>query len=60
MGRFNMAAKLQTTIAEIYETELPDKQKCAKHYQIAADFYKGEESKSSATKCLIRVAQVGT
>ncbi|CAD5224867.1 unnamed protein product [Bursaphelenchus okinawaensis] len=58
MGRFNMAAKVHTTIAEIYETDSPDKQLCAKHYQIAADFYKGEESKSSATKCLVKVAQV--
>jgi len=58
MGRFNMAAKIHTTIAEIYETESPDKEKCVKHHQIAADFYKGEEAKSSATKCLIRVGQL--
>lgn len=58
MGRFNMAAKINSTIAEIYETELPDKLRCIKHHQIAADFHNGEEAKSSATKCLIRVAQV--
>jgi hypothetical protein len=58
MGRFNMAAKINSTIAEIYETESPDKPRSIKHHQVAADFYKGEEAKSSATKCLIRVAQV--
>uniref|UniRef100_A0A1I7YFK1 Alpha-soluble NSF attachment protein n=1 Tax=Steinernema glaseri TaxID=37863 RepID=A0A1I7YFK1_9BILA len=57
MGRFNMAAKNHTTIAELYETEQPDMEKCMEHYQKAADFYKGEESKSSATKCLVKVAQ---
>lgn len=53
-----MAAKINSTIAEIFETESPDKTRSIKHHQIAADFYKGEEAKSSATKCLIRVGQV--
>uniref|UniRef100_A0A914E9D2 Alpha-soluble NSF attachment protein n=1 Tax=Acrobeloides nanus TaxID=290746 RepID=A0A914E9D2_9BILA len=58
MGRFNMAAKNHTTIAEIYENEAPNKEQCMRHYQIAADFYKGEEAKSSATKCLVKVATI--
>lgn len=58
MGRFNMAAKTHTTIGELYETEANDKEKCIIEYQKAADFFKGEESKSSATKCLLKVAQV--
>ncbi|KAI6186546.1 Soluble NSF attachment protein [Aphelenchoides besseyi] len=58
MGRFNMAAKVHVAIADIYDTEAPNKEKCLKHHQIAADFFKGDEAKSSATKCLIRVAQV--
>jgi alpha-soluble NSF attachment protein len=58
MGRFNMAAKTHTTIAEVYETEAPNKEQCLYHYQKAADYYKGEEAKSSATKCLIKVAMV--
>lgn len=57
MGRFNMAAKNHVTMAELYETECPDTEQCIQHYQKAADYYKGEESKSSATKCLIKVAQ---
>lgn len=56
MGRFNMAAKGHTTIGELY-TEF-DKEKAMKEYEKAADFHKGEESKSSATKCLLNVAQV--
>uniref|UniRef100_A0A914V3L6 Alpha-soluble NSF attachment protein n=2 Tax=Plectus sambesii TaxID=2011161 RepID=A0A914V3L6_9BILA len=57
MGRFTMAAKHHTTIAEMYETECPDLEQSMNHYQKAADYYKGEESKSSANKCLLKVAQ---
>ncbi|VDD96071.1 unnamed protein product [Enterobius vermicularis] len=57
MGRFNMAAKNHCAIAELFENECPDVAQCMAHYQKAADYYKGEESKSSATKCLIKVAQ---
>uniref|UniRef100_A0A1I7ZIQ1 Alpha-soluble NSF attachment protein n=1 Tax=Steinernema glaseri TaxID=37863 RepID=A0A1I7ZIQ1_9BILA len=32
-------------------------EKCMEHYEKAADFYKGEESKSSAAKCQVKVAQ---
>jgi len=58
MGRFTMAAKTHMTIAELYEGEYPDKQRCMEHYQKAADYYKGEEAKSSASKCIIKVAMV--
>uniref|UniRef100_A0A915E684 Alpha-soluble NSF attachment protein n=1 Tax=Ditylenchus dipsaci TaxID=166011 RepID=A0A915E684_9BILA len=58
MGRFNMAAKSHTTIAELYELDAPDKEKCMAEYQKAADYHKGEEAKSSATKCLLKVAQL--
>ncbi|GMS79612.1 hypothetical protein PENTCL1PPCAC_1787, partial [Pristionchus entomophagus] len=58
MGRFNMAAKVHVTIAELFETECPDMEQCIAHYQKAADYYKGEESKSSATKCLVKVAML--
>ena len=52
-----MAAKHHATVAEIYEREQPDVCKAIAHYERAADFYKGEESKSSANKCLLKVAQ---
>ncbi|TRY88482.1 hypothetical protein DNTS_005162 [Danionella cerebrum] len=51
MGRFTIAAKHHITIAEVYESEL-----AIAHYEQAADYYKGEESNSSANKCLLKVA----
>ncbi|XP_056652222.1 alpha-soluble NSF attachment protein isoform X3 [Monodelphis domestica] len=56
MGRFTIAAKHHISIAEIYETELVDIEKAIAHYEQAADYYKGEESNSSANKCLLKVA----
>ncbi|XP_051953130.1 alpha-soluble NSF attachment protein-like [Xyrauchen texanus] len=56
MGRFTIAAKHHVTIAEIYESELVDIDKAIAHYEQAADYYKGEESTSSANKCLLKVA----
>lgn len=58
MGRFTLAAKGHISIAELYEEKGESKDNCIYHYQKAADFFKGEESKSSATKCLLKVAQV--
>ncbi|CAH1955635.1 unnamed protein product [Acanthoscelides obtectus] len=57
MGRFTMAAKHHQTIAEMYETEAVDYEKAVSHYEQAADFFRGEESNSSANKCLLKVAQ---
>lgn len=56
MGRFTIAAKHHISIAEIFETELVDIDKAIAHYEQAADYYKGEESNSSANKCLLKVA----
>lgn len=55
-GRFTIAAKHHITIAEIYETELVDIEKAIAHYEQSADYYKGEESNSSANKSLLKVA----
>lgn len=57
MGRFTIAAKHHVSIAEIYESELADMDKAISSYQQAADYYKGEESNSSANKCLLKVGQ---
>ncbi|XP_012682189.1 N-ethylmaleimide-sensitive factor attachment protein, beta b [Clupea harengus] len=56
MGRFTIAAKHHITVAEVYESELVDIEKAIAHYEQAADYYKGEESISSANKCLLKVA----
>uniref|UniRef100_A0A8B9KN75 Beta-soluble NSF attachment protein n=1 Tax=Astyanax mexicanus TaxID=7994 RepID=A0A8B9KN75_ASTMX len=55
-GRFTIAAKHHITISEVYESELVDIEKAIAHYEQAADYYKGEESNSSANKCLLKVA----
>uniref|UniRef100_A0A3Q2TPJ7 NSF attachment protein beta n=1 Tax=Fundulus heteroclitus TaxID=8078 RepID=A0A3Q2TPJ7_FUNHE len=55
MGRFTIAAKHHISTAEIYESELVDIEKAIAHYEQAADYYKGEESNSSANKCLLKV-----
>lgn len=52
-----MAAKHHQTIAEVYETEAVDLDRAVQHYEQAADYFKGEESNSSANKCLLKVAQ---
>ena len=57
MGRFTIAAKHHQTIAELFETEAADLDRAMQHYQTAADYFKGEESNSSANKCLLKVAQ---
>lgn len=57
MGRFTMAAKHHQTIAEMYETDAVDLERAVQHYEQAADYFRGEESNSSANKCLLKVAQ---
>ncbi|XP_006820417.1 alpha-soluble NSF attachment protein-like [Saccoglossus kowalevskii] len=56
MGRFTIAAKHHISIAEIYESEIMDIEKAISNYEQAADYYRGEESNSSANKCLLKVA----
>uniref|UniRef100_A0A671KWX5 Alpha-soluble NSF attachment protein-like n=1 Tax=Sinocyclocheilus anshuiensis TaxID=1608454 RepID=A0A671KWX5_9TELE len=53
---YYLISKHHVTIAEIYETELVDIDKAIAHYEQAADYYKGEESTSSANKCLLKVS----
>ncbi|CAO1410634.1 unnamed protein product [Diamesa serratosioi] len=57
MGRFTMAAKHHQTIAEMFENEANDLHRAVQHYEQAADYFKGEESTSSANKCMLKVAQ---
>lgn len=57
MGRFSIAAKHHVTVAEIYETEVVDIERAISNYEQAADYFKGEESNSSANKCLLSVAK---
>jgi hypothetical protein len=45
-GRFSAAANNQKQIAELYETDLQDLEKAMDAYNIAAEWYHGEDSKS--------------
>ncbi|KAF5276671.1 hypothetical protein FQA39_LY06475 [Lamprigera yunnana] len=57
MGRFTLAAKHHQNIAELYEVDAMDLERAVQHYEQAADYFRGEESNSSANKCLLKVAQ---
>jgi alpha-soluble NSF attachment protein len=54
-GRFSMAAKIQKDIAEMLEAEM-DFENAMTAYQLAADYYEGENAKSAARGCLLKVA----
>ncbi|ORZ41408.1 soluble NSF attachment protein [Catenaria anguillulae PL171] len=55
-GRFQMAAKHQKTIAEIYESDLVDLEKAMEAYELAAEWFQGEEASALANGCLLKVA----
>lgn len=57
-GRFAIAAKHLMSVGEIYEKDIVDLDKAMDAYQQAADYFKGEESGSSANKALIKVAHM--
>ena len=57
MGRVTIAAKHYQTVAELFEDNAEQIETVIQHYQIAADYFKGEESTSSANKCLVKVAE---
>jgi len=57
MGRFTIAAKHHQTVAELFEDNVANLDTVIQHYQIAADYFRGEESTSSANKCLVKVAE---
>jgi len=57
MGRFSIAAKHYATVGEIYEgDEDLDIELAMANYEKAADYYEGEDSKSSANKYMLKVA----
>ena len=45
------------TIAELFEAQTGDLDKAMQHYEQAAEYFKGEESHSSANKCMLKVAE---
>merc|ERR1712025_692681 len=57
MGRFTIAAKHHQTIAELFGNDIADFERAMQHYEKSADYFRGEESNSSANKCMLKVAQ---
>ncbi|KAJ1672822.1 vesicular-fusion protein S17, partial [Spiromyces aspiralis] len=55
-GRFYIAASHKKEVAKIYETDLLDKGAAKSAYQVAADWYIGEDSTALANQCLLKVA----
>ena len=45
------------TIAELFEAQTGDLDKAMQHYEQAAEYFRGEESHSSANKCMLKVAE---
>lgn len=43
-GRFSLAARYHSNVAEIYETELQEYDHAISNYEQAADFHRGEDS----------------
>jgi alpha-soluble NSF attachment protein len=56
-GRFHAAAAHQKDIAQIYETDLINIEEAIQAYQLAADWYGGEEATAQANACLLKVAE---
>jgi len=54
--RLTTAAKYHVMIAEIYEKEFLNVTKAMANYEIAANYFKCDESIASANKCLLNVA----
>jgi len=54
-NKYNMAAKHQKEIAELYEGEM-NYEEALGNYQIAADYYDAENSPAAAKGCLLKVA----
>jgi len=56
MGRFTTAAKNHVNIAELCEQDQLNLERAIQNYKMAADIFDGEESKSSANKCYLKMA----
>lgn len=57
-GRFSAAANNQRQVAEMYETDINDVPKALEAYELAADWYQGEESNAQAQQCYLKVGML--
>ncbi|KAL9644155.1 hypothetical protein ABK040_005619 [Willaertia magna] len=56
-GKFATAAKYEKEVAELCEKD-EDYETALIHYKAAADFYEGENQKSSANQCIVKLAHI--
>eukprot|EP00741_Cyanophora_paradoxa_P022402 tig00021463_g21628.t1 len=56
MGSWTQAAKFQKEIGELYESE-EQLENAIDAFQVAADYYSGEDQMSAANQCLLKIAQ---
>ncbi|KAK2500822.1 hypothetical protein MC885_013688 [Smutsia gigantea] len=56
LGPWQNLQDLRVTKAALVPSALPVSPQAIAHYEQSADYYKGEESNSSANKCLLKVA----
>jgi len=56
MGRFTQAGKNHMNIAELCEADQLNLERAILNYKMAAEIFDGEESKSSANKCYLKMA----
>lgn len=57
LGRFTFAARLHQSIAEMCEGDT-NLETAVQHYEQAAEYFNGEENRSSAVRCLLKVAHL--
>mmetsp|Transcript_28670 Transcript_28670/g.111923 ORF Transcript_28670/g.111923 Transcript_28670/m.111923 type:complete len:315 (-) Transcript_28670:266-1210(-) len=57
LGRFSQCAKINKELAEIYEST-DETDKAIERYTMAADFYEGEDAKSNANSCRVKIAEL--
>lgn len=56
-GKFSQAAKIEKDMGEMLEKS-KKYESAAHHFKLAAEYYEGENSKSTATTCLAKVAHL--
>ncbi|KAJ3226960.1 vesicular-fusion protein S17 [Clydaea vesicula] len=57
-GRFQAAATNQKQIAEIYEVDLENFEKSLNAYELAAEWFSGEDSNAQASACQLKAANL--
>lgn len=57
-GNFRRAATYQQQLAELFETELGDMARAIAAYEIAGDWFSGDNAEALGNKCYLKVADL--